>query len=116
MLKFQIAVATLLVCAAVPALAESTPIVVEGDAPSMSVSYAGLDLTSPVGRQILEGRVARAASQLCTESGRKTVERASWEHRCISTALSGARADIGRLLKDSSVRIASGSTILVAAK
>jgi UrcA family protein len=99
---------------ACPGMAQ--PIVVEGPAPSVSVSYADLDLSSGNGRQTLEGRVARAAATLCSEAGRKDLERATWEHRCLSTALSKARADMSRAVTDSAVRTASKSTVVVAAR
>lgn len=43
--------------AAVPATAQ--------EAPSIAVSYADLNLASPLGRTILDRRIANAASQLC---------------------------------------------------
>ena len=112
--KFQTCLVAAIMFTAVPAAAQ--PIVVEAAVPSVSVSYADLDLSSASGRQTLEGRVARAASSLCTESGRKSLDTAMWEHRCLSSALSKARTDIGRASADSSARVASKATILVAAR
>ena len=42
----------------------------EGGAPTAVVSYADLDLSSSAGLATLNGRISRAASSICTESGR----------------------------------------------
>lgn len=114
MLKLQTPIAGLALMVAVPATAQPNPILVEGGVPTASVSYADLDLSSPSGRARLEGRVARAASSLCAEDGRKPVEQETNERRCISTALAKARIDIDRAVANSGVRMASRSTITVA--
>jgi UrcA family protein len=44
--------------------AVATPAMAQ-DAPSVTVSYADLNLASPLGREILDRRIAGAASQLC---------------------------------------------------
>ena len=44
--------------------AVATPAMAQ-DAPSMTVSYADLNLANPLGREILDRRISNAASQLC---------------------------------------------------
>lgn len=105
-----------LVLAAIPAAAQHKPIIVEGGVPTTTVSYADLDLGSDAGRRTLEGRVARAASRLCTEQRRKSLDEELNERRCMSAALSKARIDVEQAVANDTVRIASRSSITVAAK
>ena len=117
MFKALIACGAFAVCAAAfPAAAAQAPIVVEGGYPTEAVSYADLDLSLPGGRATLDGRVARAASALCMEGGHKPVENQVAERRCLSVALAKARADIDKAVADATVRLASRSTIIVAAR
>jgi UrcA family protein len=112
----NIAAGLALILAASPTAAQGGPVVVEGGVPSTSVSYADLDLSSAAGRRTLEWRVAKAASGLCVEQGRKPIRQELAERRCLSTALTRAEADIQQAVASAEVRMASRSVITLAAK
>jgi UrcA family protein len=101
---------------ATQAQSQSNPIVVEGNAPTMTVSYADLNITAAAGRQALEGRVSRAASALCLENHRASIGELQGQNQCFSQALSRARADIDLAVSRARMQIASSGTILIAAK
>ena len=83
-LKFSLAALVLL---GTPAFAQGdSPVVVEGGVPTAIVSYADLDISSSSGLATLNGRIARAASRLCTEDGRKDITKELFE------IISGAEA------------------------
>ena len=114
MLKSTVALAALM---AVPALAQGeSPVIVEGGLPTAVVSYADLDLSSSNGLATLSGRISRAASRICTESGRKELRRQLSEARCFRTAIQSAQPQVERIAADSSERMASSGTIRVAAR
>jgi UrcA family protein len=60
--------ATILACAAAPAVAE--------DAPSVVVSYRDLNLATMEGRQELETRIAAAVETVCGRASRGTLQQA----------------------------------------
>jgi UrcA family protein len=101
---------------ATQAQAQSNPIVVEGAVPTVTVSYADLNITASAGRRALEGRVTRAASALCLENRRASLGELQGEARCFSQALSRARADIDVAVSRARMQLASSGAILVAAK
>ena len=114
MLKSTVALAALM---AVPALAQGdSPVIVEGGLPTAVVSYADLDLSSSTGLARLNGRISRAASRICTETGRKEIRRQLSEARCFRTAVESAQPQVERLVGDASERMASSRTIKVAAR
>lgn len=98
-----------------PAFAQD-PVIVEGGAPTAAVSYADLDLGSASGLATLKGRISRAASRLCTESGRKDVDTQLSEARCFKTAIASAKPQVEHAVADRSLRMAAGGTITVAAR
>lgn len=114
MLKSTVALAGLM---AVPALAQGeSPVIVEGGLPTAVVSYADLDLSSTNGLATLNGRISRAASSICTESGRKELSRQLYEARCFKTAIESTKAQVERAVADMNQRVASIGTIKVAAR
>ena len=83
--------------------ANSASVIVEADsianddAPSMSVSYAGLDLNDPAGMHILYGRLKVAARLVCGSdiSGVRDVQRIFAHKTCVNDALDSAIDSIG---------------------
>ncbi len=52
------------------------------DARTASLSYAGLDLATPEGRQTLDGRIARAVRDVCAEPGVRDLGARQRERAC----------------------------------
>ena len=83
--------------------ANSASVIVEADsianddAPSMSVSYAGLDLDDPASMHILYGRLKVAARLVCGGdiSGVREVQRIFAHKACVDDALDSAIDSIG---------------------
>ena len=73
-----------------PAAAASPP----GNGPSVAVSFAGLDLRSEAGREILQGRVHRAAEQMCSDEGVRELARTLAGRRCMDSAIASANDQI----------------------
>jgi UrcA family protein len=96
--------------------AQSNPIVVEGSAPTVTVSYADLNISAAAGRQALEGRVSRAASALCLENLRASIGELQGQKRCFFQAMTRARADIGLAVSRARMQLASSGTIQIAAR
>ena len=75
--------------------AQTAPIVVQGDAPVATVSYADLNVAGPAGRRALKTRVALAAKGLCLENERTpVVDALAQAGHCLSFAMARARTDI----------------------
>ena len=66
--------------------------ITDDDAPSMSVSYAGLDLNDPAGMHTLYGRLKVAARLVCGGdiSGVREVQRIFAHRACVDDALDSA--------------------------
>jgi UrcA family protein len=111
-----IVVAAFALPAGAQALAQTSPIVVQSDAPVAAVSYADLNIAAAAGRRALEGRVSLAAQDLCVESGRTSVVDSMAQRRCFSLAMSRARADIDLAVARAGTQLASERTIRVAAR
>jgi UrcA family protein len=110
-------IAALAALIATPAFGQGeSPIVVEGGAPTAVVSYADLDLGSNSGLVTLNGRISRAASRLCTESGRTDLATQLNETRCFRTAVASAGPQIDRAVANQARQFASSGTIKVAAR
>ena len=98
MQKPQLAIAFAGLLVAAPVHAQNEPMLVEGGLPVAVVSYADLNISSPAGRHVLEGRVTRAASDLCLENYRQSprstiASRSRWpRHESTSTSPLLARA------------------------
>jgi UrcA family protein len=93
-----------------------SPIVVEGGVPTAIVSYADLNIGSQRGLETLNGRIARAASKLCVEAGRKDIATQLAEAHCFNTAMTNAKADVDRVVADQALRFASRGSIKVTAR
>ena len=99
---------------AMPALAanEGDIIVRFGDAGSVTrqvaVSSAGLDLSSPQGRALLDRRIKRATQEVCDYSSMHGLQPPAAYTECANVALDTARRQVGRLAARSSDR-ASGN-------
>lgn len=114
--RISTAAAGVLMAAAVPAFAQTSPVVIEGGVPTAVVSYADLNIASAAGRQTLEGRVARAATDLCFEGRPRPLDEFMAHQQCFSTAMSRARADIDLAVVRAKTQLASSGTIRVAAR
>ena len=112
----QLAIAVAGLALAAPALAQNEPVVIEGGLPVATISYADLNIGSPAGRRVLEGRITRAASDLCLETYRQPLSEFAAEHRCFSLAMAKAGIDIDVAVARASTKLASERTIKVAAK
>jgi UrcA family protein len=89
--------------------AAAQPSTDETAAPTMAVSFADLDIGSPAGLRALNGRIDRAASRLCIQEGRKSLQDELADRRCMSAAMSSAQAGVDRVLAERSVYLASQS-------
>jgi len=116
MQKPHLAIAFAGLLIATPVRAQNEPMLVEGGLPVAVVSYADLNIASAAGRHVLEGRVTRAASDLCLESRRQSLSEFAAQHRCFSVAMDKARVDIDIAVARASGQLASARTIMVAAK
>lgn len=90
---------------AVPGLAladEGRPVVVQGvradGTPVAHVTFAGLDLASATGRQMLNSRIRRAASNLCVENGTRDLKRMALGRACFAAALEEAAPQVARVI------------------
>ena len=102
--------------AAAPLPAQS-PILVESNVPTAIVSYADLNINNPEGLRALNGRVQRAASDLCLSlSQRVSLDRWIAERRCYKTAMESAQWQIDRAVSDQATQQASRGIIRVAAR
>ncbi|HEV2748776.1 MAG TPA: UrcA family protein [Allosphingosinicella sp.] len=72
------------------------PLIVEAelDRPTIYVSYADLNLRHKAGVERLSDRVARAADQLCLETGVQPVSRVVAGRACRDKAVAGANEQI----------------------
>ena len=116
MQKPHLAIAFAGLLIATPVRAQNEPMLVEGGLPVAIVSYADLNIASAAGRHVLEGRVVRAASDLCLESRRQSLSEFAAQHRCFSVAMAKARVDIDIAVARASGQLASARTIMVAVK
>lgn len=104
-----------LVSASVPAFGQP-PIIVEG-LPTAIVSYADLDLSNPAGQQALNGRVRRAAEQLCVDNRVRDLARTQTGRACLSFALNHAQGQVQQAIADfGNQQFAARQTITVAGR
>jgi len=97
------AAAAAAVLAASPAFAEE-----------ISVSAAGLDLSSPAGISALDSRIANAVNQVCTENGLMRIERVSREAQCRADAMRTAASQRDALIGRTTLAAGTSSTIRAA--
>lgn len=94
------------------------PILVEGSSqPTATVSYADLHLGKPAGRATLEGRVRRAAGDLCRQIGVISLRQKSEEKGCMTFAIASARQQIEQAVADfGSTRYAGRREVVLAVR
>lgn len=81
-------------------------VVASGDEPATTpVPYGDLDLSTPLGLQTLNGRVARAASQLCSDNAKKGLEEIARQRRCLDSTLRKAKVNVQRAAEQCCARI-----------
>jgi UrcA family protein len=114
--SFTIAAAGLALVAT-QAAAQVSPVVIQGDVPSVAVSYADLNITAPAGRHTLEGRVARAAAGLCIDGRPQPLDEYVAARECFSGAMARAKVDIDLAVARAGGQLASAArSIRVAAR
>jgi UrcA family protein len=86
------------------------------DAPTAVVSYADLDLGSAAGRDTLKGRIHAAASRVCTQEGRHSLQQELAERRCRATAITSAQAGMDQAVAQRTVLMAQGSKTQLTAR
>ena len=96
--------------------AVAQPPAAETDPLTTAVSFADLDIGSPAGMRTLNGRIDRAASRLCIQEGRKSLQTELAERRCMSAAMSSGQAGVDQVLAERSVHLASQSKTQVAGR
>lgn len=96
--------------------AQVSPVVIQGDVPSVAVSYADLNITVPAGRHTLEGRVARAAAGLCIDGRPQPLDEYVAGRDCFTGAVTRAKIDIDIAVARASGQLASARSIRVAAR
>lgn len=101
----------LLVAAAIATAAGAeTPVVVESDTRSIvRVSYADLNLSSPLGRERLHDRVTAAVRAMCQDDNVDSLKIELAERRCYAESIRAAGEQIDRALKARSIGFASGT-------
>jgi UrcA family protein len=79
-----------LMCAVMGAAAlVTTDALADETATSVTVHYAGLDLSKPAGTRVLYRRIVGAARMVCGEQGRSLEEQLDWQ-RCYHRAIDDA--------------------------
>ena len=95
------------------AAAQNPSVVVSGE-PTVTVSYADLNLASAGGRAALDRRVRQAARALCVDERVADLERAIAGRACLASALASARPQIEQALAaGGATRLAANRTISV---
>lgn len=95
------AFAAALAVAALPAAAiAGGPIIV--DAPRTTVSTAGLDLTTMEGRELLEGRIKRAAKEICGYDAAMAGSRIRSldARKCVAKAQASTKQQVAAIVAD----------------
>ena len=97
--------------------AQISPVVIQGDVPSVAVSYADLNIAVPAGRHTLEGRVARAAAGLCLGGRPQPLDEYVAGRECFTSAMTRAKIDIDIAVARANNQLASAArSIRVAAR
>ena len=90
------------------------PVTVYGsNAPSVTVSYADLDLSSASGIARIHNRVRGAASDLCLEPTKETLSFSLMRTMCYRSAVDSGFAQIDRIVADKLAGKASLATAIV---
>jgi UrcA family protein len=113
--SFTIAAAGM-VLASTQVLAQTGPVVIQGGLPTITVSYADLNITAAAGRHTLEGRVARAAAELCLDGRPQPLDEYGAGRECFTGAMARAKTDIDIAVARAGGQLASAGSIRVAAR
>ncbi len=71
---------------------------------AMAVSFAGLDLSSPEGQQMLDRRIRTALNQVCGRDDAQELALASAVRRCRRDAMAGTRPQVRLAIQDATRR------------
>jgi UrcA family protein len=82
-------------------------------APTAVVRFADLDIGAPAGLRALHGRIHAAASRLCLQAGRQSLEIEMAQFRCMSAALASAQVGVEQARARRAVRLAERAEIQV---
>jgi len=82
---------------------------------SAEVRYGDLDLASQDGAQALKARVIRAAKQVCSADGDKSLKALSQSESCTKVAIARAMPQVELALANAGTQIAENSRMNVAA-
>lgn len=83
-----------------PAVGEAAPVKV--------VAYGDIiNVNSPGGRHVLDTRIRRAASYVCTGHGRRTLQQERDQRRCVNRAIANAQGGVQRALSLRATQVAS---------
>lgn len=102
--------------AASTSAAAQTPILVEADVPTATISYADLNLQSSAGRTNLERRVRQAAEMLCLDRNVRDVHRTAMGYTCVGHAMASAKPQIDQIAANGTARDLAAATIVMSAK
>jgi UrcA family protein len=105
MSKFNMTIATAAVIAAGICIAGATGAAAQQVPASVKVSYAGLDLSSDAGRQVMERRIKQAAEQLCGDTQTERLRTVREETaRCVRETIAHTKFE---MVRPASVVVAS---------
>jgi UrcA family protein len=109
-----VTLATLLI--ATPSFGQSPDIIVTNNAPTAVVSYADLNLTAQPGVDALNGRIHRAAADLCLDNNLRELKRWTMGRNCMDVALRGAEEQVAQAIANARTDYAGRSSIVVAVR
>lgn len=109
-------VITLALAVSAPAYAQQ-PITVEANPPTVTVSFADLNLHSAAGQTRLQSRVRDAAETLCMDRSVRDIGRTAAGLNCLGRAIASAQPQVERLSRPdvTAAQLAAG-TITVSAR
>lgn len=103
MTRFSIAAAALAAVIA-PAMAIAAT---HNDAPSREISLRGYDLSDPNDRREIEGKIDRAARQLCDSGVTRTLSERGAQADCVAAAKAKAMGELEQRASEQSFALAS---------
>ncbi|OYQ30845.1 hypothetical protein CHU93_06170 [Sandarakinorhabdus cyanobacteriorum] len=90
----------LFVALVLAAPAAATPTITVAAGPSVQVATHDLDLATPAGQQRLDGRLRRAATQVCTFTHLRDLAESRLADRCRAETLARAREQRPAIIAD----------------
>lgn len=84
---------------AAAALVAAAPVFAQSEVPSMAVSYAGLDLSTPEGRAKFERKIARATKRVCALQSNRELATMMRERRCIAESRKRSGTQVATLFE-----------------